>query len=273
MKKIYFLMVFFAICFCVLMSSVNNNGVNADAKCEVSFHFDGLQAIAFGDSKRVSDGILDVHHHNPLIEVKEIKGGKETVIRTIKADELKGKVLNVDVPNNQQHPTRYYSPDMSKDSQDFRWCLDIENDLFQKQLYLREDKLFCKINFMEGEFFATQLTKDKYQFVSPTKIHSFNRQIGRPAAQINLKPTDNLVISGLSQQINLPYQTGISYKVTITNLPPADMADMNHFVFYYDLVKEPVTKYMPTTVKKASFLPHPPPLLCEAIIFSKSSLK
>ena len=155
MRNIYFLMTLFAICCYVLMSDFNTSSVNASAKCEVSFHFDGLQAIAFGDSKRVSDGILDVHHHTPLIEIKEIKAGKETTIRTIKADELKGKVLNIDVPNIQLQPTRYYSPDMSKDTQDFRWCLDLESDLFQKQLYLREDKLFAKIHFQVGEFFAT----------------------------------------------------------------------------------------------------------------------
>ncbi|MFY9221430.1 MAG: hypothetical protein WAQ98_02105 [Blastocatellia bacterium] len=270
MKKIYFLMVFFAICFCVLMSSVNNNGVNADAKCEVSFHFDGLQAIAFGDSKRVSDGILDVHHHNPLIEVKEIKGGKETVIRTIKADELKGKVLNVDVPNTQLHPTRYYSPDMSKDTQDFRWCLDMESDLFQQQLYLK-DNFFAKLHFMKGTFYAENVTKEKYQFVVGSKLHSFNRQIGRPFLKVDLNRTQNLVVDGLGQELILPYKNDTNYSVSITNLPTKDMMSMEHFVFYYDMLKVNVPNYMPVAIKKAAFFP--PPVMCEAVVFSKSTIK
>ncbi|MFY9222864.1 MAG: hypothetical protein WAQ98_09355 [Blastocatellia bacterium] len=270
MKKIYFLMVFFAICFCVLMSNVSNNGVNADAKCEVSFHFDGLQAIAFGDSKRVSDGILDVHHHTPLIEIKEIKAGKETVIRTIKADELKGKVLNVDVPNNQQHPTRYYSPDMSKDVQDFRWCLDIENDLFQKQLYLK-DEFFTKIHFNTGKFYTESITENKYQFVVGSKIHNFKREIGTAAAQVQLKSGESLIISGLEKPIKLIPSGNVSYRVDITNLPPENMANMDHFSFYYDAVKLSVPQYMPILVKKASF--RPSPMVCEAVIFGKSSIK
>jgi hypothetical protein len=271
MKKIYFLMTLFAICCYVLISDFNTSSVNTSVKCEVSFHFDGLQAIAFGDSKRVSDGILDVHHHTPLIEIKEIKAGKETLIRTIKADELKGKVLNIDVPNTQLQPTRYYSPDMSKDTQDFRWCLDIENDLFQKQLYLREDKLFCKIHFMEGEFFASQLTDGKYQFISGSKILSFNRRIGEPGAKLQLVKGESLVITGFDEPISLPYLSNASYKIDITNLPSRDMMNMDHFAFYYDAVKEDVTKFMPIVSKKAAFVPRP--LLCGATVFGKSRIQ
>ncbi len=270
MKKIYFLMVFFAICGYVVMSGVNNGSVNADVKCEVNFHFDGLQAIAFGDSKRVSDGILDVHHHTPNIEIKQIKQGKETTIYNIKANELKGKALTISVPNNGLQPKKYYSPDMSKDTQDFRWCLDIESDLFQKQLYLREDKLFCKIHFQVGEFFTNQLTEDKYQFVAGSKLHSFNRRIGEPAARVQLGVGNNLVINGLDRAINLPYVDGASYKVNITNLPPKDMMNMDHFAFYYDVVKTTTTQFMPVASKKVAFGPRP--YICGAAIFGKSSI-
>ena len=269
MKKIYFLMVFFEICFCVLISNVNSSGVNADAKCEVSFHFDGLQAIAFGDSKRVSDGILDVHHHTPNVEIKQIKGGKETLIRTIKADELKGKVLNIDVPNNQQHPTRYYSPDMSKDTQDFRWCLDIENDLFQKQLYLK-DEFFAKIHFIVGEFFTNQVSEEKYQFVSNNIVHPLKRYLGEPAARVTLRKTEILVIRGLEKQIILPYKENMVYKIDITNLPPKDMMNIDHFGFYYDSLKADVPKFIPVAIKKASLSPRP--IVCGAAIFGKSSI-
>ena len=236
----------------------------------MSFHFDGLQAIAFGDSKRVSDGILDIHHHTPLIEIKEIKAGKETIIRTIKADELKGKVLNVDVPNTQLHPTRYYSPDMSKDVQDFRWCLDIENDLFQKQLYLK-DEFFAKIHFNTGTFYAEKLTADKYQFVAGTKVHNFKREIGRPNGKMQLSKGQNLVINGLDKTMTFAYQPGTTYSIDITNLPTKDMMNMDHFAFYYDLVKTDVPKYIPIMVKKASFTPYP--IACESLIFGKSTIR
>jgi len=252
------------------MISVSLN-VKANSKCEVSFMFDGLQAIAFGDSKRVSDGILDVHHHNPLIEIKQIKDGQETIIHTIKASELKGKVLQIDVPNTTLQPKRYYSSDMSKNSQDFRWCLDIENDLFQKQLYLREDKLFCKIHFMEGEFFTNQLTEDKYQFTAGSKLHSFNRRIGEPGAKLQLVSGNDLVITGLDKEIILPYRLGTNYKISITNLPSKDMMNMDHFAFYYDVIKSDVTPFMPLISKKVAF--GPKPYVCGALIFSKSTIK
>lgn len=253
---------------CLVISTTTSYSISPNTT--VTFRFDGLQVIAFGDSNRVSDGILDVHHHSPLIEIKEIKAGKSTTIRTIKADELKGKVLNVDAPNSHLQPKRYYSPDMSKDTQDFRWCLDLESDLFQKQLYLKEDKLFTKIHFQVGEFFATELTDSKYQFTAGNKLHSFNRRIGEPAMRVQLQHGDSLLITGLDKSINLPCTTGVNYKVEVTNLPPKEMASLDHFAFYYDFFKEPVTRFMPVESKKVSY--RPAPILCEAIVLGKSAI-
>lgn len=270
MKKIYFLMVFFAICGYVLSSSVDNGRTSADNQCEVSFHFDGLQAIAFGDSKRVSDGILDVHHHTPNIEIKQVKQGKETTLYNIRANELKGKALTINVPNNQLQPIRYYSPDMNKDVQDFRWCLDIENDLFQKQLYLK-DNFFAKIHFNAGMFYSENVTENKYQFVSGSSLHKFNREIGRPTLKVGLDKQDSLVISGLKNEVSLAYQPGTNYSVTISNLPSKDMMNIDHFVFYYDAVKVNVPKFMPLPVEKAAF--YPKPIICDSVIFGKSVIK
>ncbi|MFY9223343.1 MAG: hypothetical protein WAQ98_11775 [Blastocatellia bacterium] len=267
MKKIFVLMMFFVVCFCLSMTKVN---VDASSKSEVSFHFDGLQAIAFGDPTRVSSGILDVHHHVASIEIKQIKQGKETIIQTIKADELKGKTLNVNVPNNRLQPKRYYSPDMSKDKQDFRWCLDIENDLFQKQLYLK-DNFFAKIHFNSGMFYSENVTENKYQFVSGSSLHKFNREIGRPVLKVGLDKQDSLVISGLKNEVSLAYQPGTNYSVTISNLPSKDMMNIDHFVFYYDAVKVNVPKFMPLPVEKAAY--NPKPILCDSLIFGKSVIK
>jgi len=269
MKKICVVMMFVAICMYVSMTNINVK-VNADSKCEVSFHFDGLQAIAFGDSKRVSDGILDIHHHVPNIEIKQIKQGRETIIHTIKASELKDRVLNVDVPNNSLQPKRYYSADMKNDSQDFGWCLDIENDLFQKELYLK-DEFFAKVHFNTGMFYAENITENKYQFVAGSKLHSFNRQIGRPTLKVKLSNNENLVIDGLDKEVRLPYQDGVNYSVSITNLPTKDMMNIDHFVFYYDAVKINVPKFMPVAMDKAAF--NPRPILCDSLIFGKSVIK
>ena len=248
---------------------VNINGVNAGGRCEVKFTFDGLQAIAFGDPTRVSDGILDAHHHNPKIEIKQISNGKEKLIQTIEGKELYKKVLSVLVPNKQLHPQRYYSPDMTKDRTDFRWCLDIENDLFQKQLYLK-DNFLTKIHFNTGTFYAENVTENKYQFTAGSKIHSFNRQIGRPMLKVELNSNEKLVISGLDKEINLPYQVGTSYSISIANLPPQDMMDINHFSFYYDALKTDVPRFMPLAVKKATF--RPAPIICDSIVFGKSTI-
>lgn len=270
MKKTFVLMVF--VCLCVVVMMVNNVRVNAENKCEVKFTFDGLQAIAFGNADRVTDGILDVHHHIPKLEIKEIQKGKEKVIASFEGKELYKKVLNISIPNKLQKPSRYYSADMSKDTRDFRWCLDIENDLFQKQLYLKEDKFYTKINFSIGEFITQQITKDKYQFATNNRLHSFNREIGTPAANLRLEKGDSLVITGLSKNVVLSHSEQVSYLVNITNLPPEDMANIDHFAFYYDFVKAEVPQYMPNVVvKKASF--RPGPMVCEAVIFGKSSIK
>ncbi len=267
MSKIFVMIMF------VVMSFYSFSSMNIIAhtsNCVVKFDFDGLQAIAFGDSSRVSDGILNVPHHSPNIEIKQLENGKELVIATLKAEELKGKVLNVDLTSGKEAaPVRHYSSDMNKDITDFRWCLDIESDIFQKQLYVK-DQFFSKIHFNTGTFYAEKLTEDKYQFVAGDAIHSFKRQIGRPAVDIELSQQNNLVISGLEKQITLPYKPGLSYSVSVTNLPPKDMMTVDHFSFYYDVFEEKVPQFMPVMVKKASYVPRP--LMCEAIILGKSTI-
>ena len=269
MKKVSILMLFVAIF--AYITVVNISGVNAGGRCEVKFTFDGLQAIAFGDPTRVSDGILDAHHHNPKIEIKQISNGKEKLIQTIEGKELYKKVLNVLVPNKQLHPQRYYSPDMTKDTTDFRWCLDIENDLFQRELYLKEEKFYTKIHFQVGEFVTDHITDDKYQFVTNTKIHSFKREVGFPAGHLQLQEKDSLVISGLEKDITLYYLNGVSYQVNITNLPPKDMMNMDHFVFYYDVLKTDVPRFMPIVAQKAAYFPRP--YLCAATVLGRSSIE
>jgi hypothetical protein len=280
MKKQYYVLLFLTLFATFICSNFDVNANKVD-KSEVIFTFDGLQVLAFGNPDKVSDGILDVSHHTPKLEIKQIdRNRKEKLIATYQGKDLYKKVLNITLPNNSLNlnnptnslkPTRYYSYDMNKDKQDFRWCLDLESDLFQKQLYLKEDRLFAKIHFNVGTFFSASVTDEKYKFTSGSKIHSFNRELGTPGASVELQSNDRLVISGLDKQISLPYQMGVSYKVDITNLPPKDMASIDHFGFYYDVMRERVDRFMPVMVQKSGYFPRP--LACEAVILGKSTVK
>ncbi len=318
MKKNACLLIFVAFCVTFSFNFMFIEATTAsNSRSSVTFSFDGLQVLAFGDPNRVSDGILDVAHHTPKIEIKQIDAkGKEKIIASFQGNQLYRKSLTVSIPNrlnnpnsinspvdtgnkgdspnransnntaniantansgntpnsnNTNKPTRYYSPDMQKDKQDFRWCLDMESDLFQKQLYLNENKLFAKIHFSVGTFFTASVTDEKYKFVTASKIHSFNRQLGTPGARVELQPNDALVIGGLDKEITLPYQIGATYKIDVTNLPPKEMASVDHFGFYYDVVKDQsVSRFMPVMVEKSSFFPGP--LACEAVILSQSKV-
>lgn len=272
--KTFTLIAFAILCLSVFFSTTTNSSpINSLSSTSVLFTFDGLQVLAFGNPDKVTDGILDVHHHTPKLEIKQIEKGKEKVIFTAQGKELYQKVLNISIPNNTLKPNRYTSINMNVDKKDFRWCLDMENDLFQKQLYLNEDKLFTKIHFGLGTFFTSELIDGKYQFVAGSKVHSFNRQIGAPGAKVELQQGDDLIITGLDKAVKLAYQIGVDYRVDITNLPPKEMASIDHFGFYYDVFKDKdITRYMPVEVaKKASLLPRP--YLCEAITLSKSFIK
>jgi len=267
MKKL--LIVFFMAVVCLFAATTSNIASNTTST--VNFEFDGLQALCFGDSSRVSDGILDVAHHTPNIEIKRTERGKTTTVASITAEMLKNKTLSISTPNTSLKPTRYYSADMAKDATDFRWTLDLESDLFQKQLYLKESKLFAKVHFLTGTFHATNLSKEKYTFQAGTIQSEFNRRIAAPAARVELQPGATLTISGLDKPISLPYESGVTYQVAITNLPPPDHADMNHFLFYYDAFRTPVTQFVPVIVKKANYFP--PPMVCGPVGLSKSVIK
>ena len=264
MKKLFSIL---CVVVCLLIGNMN---FATNATTTVTFTFDGLQALAFGDSSKVTDGILNVIHHTPKIEIKTIEQGKVKSTQTITDNQLKNQIINISLPNKSDRPTRYNAPDMQKDAKDFRWCLDMESDLFQKQLYLK-DNFFTKIRFNVGEFYTASISPDKYQFFAGSTKHSFNRQIGTPGASVKLSVGQSLNISGLAETIILPYAANTSYEIAITNLPPKDMMDINHFAFYYDLIKSDVPKFMPVMVQKSAYGPYP--FLCGPVGLGKSVIK
>lgn len=246
--------------------------IASSSTCTVKFHFDGLQVIAFGNPTKASVGILDVHHHTPNIKISKTINNKTSIFREITSKQLINKAINISVPNSPLSPTRHITSNPNRDLTDFSWCLDLEKDLFQKQLYLRDDKLFSKIHFSNGafNFYSASVSSGKYQFYSNAQKHSFNREIGTPAARLELQPNNVLLIAGMGENVTLPYQAGVSYQVDITNLPPKDMMNIDHFAYYYDVFGTPVERFMPIEAKKVAY--RPAPFLCEAVILSRSAI-
>lgn len=265
MRKIFTLLLFLVFCFVATTTNiVGSNTVTS----QVNFHFDGLQVLAFGDSNRVSLGIMDVPHHTPEIKIVRVEKGRAVSLAIITAKELRNQEVTLDVPNKKLQPTRHYSPDMNKDKQDFRWCLDLENDLFQKQLHLK-DQFFTKIRFNTGTFFAGELSKEQYQFTNGSRLHGFKRAIANPAAQISMIEGENVLISYGKERLSLPAKAGVNYSIDITNLPRPDYA-ANHFFHYYDLLKTDVVRYEPVKATKIAYAPYP--VFCNSVVLSRSRI-
>lgn len=249
-------------------------GPLATPKDEANFHgdFDGLIAICFGNSQRVSMGFLDVPHHTPELKIIKLEGGKQTTVVDLKGEQLKD-TLYMDVAGRKNSSvSRYYAAN-KEDVNDFHWTIDMESDIFQKQLYIKEEKLFGKIHFSNGLFYGVELSEDRLRFVSTDnsgQMLPFNRRIATPAMAINLQPNETLVIKGKQVNVQLPAVDGVKYQMHITNIPPADMVNINHFLFYFDILGEKVKVYEPVTVAKAAF--YPKPIACFALVFTRSQL-
>jgi hypothetical protein len=96
--------------------------------------------------------------------------------------------------------------------------------------------------------------------------------MAQPAAKLNLSNGDKLIISGNFEPIRLVGSANVSYQIDITNLPPKNAMSMDHFLHYYEIVAEPLEKYVPVWAFKAAFDPFPsvcPPLQFSAITISK----
>jgi hypothetical protein len=238
----------------------------------VSFDFDGLMGICFGNQERVSAGLLNVPHHTPEIKITRIDAGKRSTMAVLRGEQLRG-TFYVDVEGRTKSAVSRYYGESIDDPNDFRWNIDLEGDLYQKKLHIMEEKLFGKIHFGGGLFFASNLTDHSVRFFAADnsgKALPFNRRIAAPSAKINLAIGDTLLIRGVKNSIRLVAEPGVRYEVSVTNLPPSDMANMEHWIYYYDLLGEQVTPYMPVIAQKTAF--GPKPLLCMPVVFSLSQL-
>jgi hypothetical protein len=273
-RSVLFLIFIFAV-FSLNLTVAGNTGrvlpANPREQASVTISFDGLMAICFGDPARVSAGILDVHHHTPQLKIEKVKGDQRALMAVIKGESLRG-VAYLDVENSASRGvSRYYANSMAEDKNDFRWTVDLENDIHQRQLYIKEDKLFGKIHFSAGLFYGNNLSAETVKFQSTTGNElSFQRQIAQPAAKLNLNVGEVLIIKLKDRTLRLPAEVDLRYEIAITNTPPADMVNLNHWLFYYDIVGRSVTAYEPVIVKKAAY--NPRPVVCESVVFSMSKL-
>ncbi|MEW6737998.1 MAG: hypothetical protein AB1489_42365, partial [Acidobacteriota bacterium] len=167
----------------------------------------------------------------------------------------------------------YLAPSMQNDPNDFRWNIDMEGDLHQRELHLKEEKLFGKIHIGAGLFYSDDLSQEKVRFLATDgsgKVLPFNRQVATPAAKLNLVAGQALVIRGSKDIVRLVAEPNVRYEIAVTNEPPAEMASMDHFTYYYDFIGAKVTPYNIALARKAAV--EPAPLTCQSVVFGKSKL-
>ncbi len=282
-------MLFSIISIC-LFSVIANNPVQGAAvnvtTSTVKVSFDGMIMLAFGDPTRVSMGFLDVQHHTPKLTITKIKNLERSVVISREGEQLR-TTLNINVEDSPSSNrtssstspaiSRYYGPrtqasNTPTDPQDFGWTIDfgkIHNRIFT----IKKTALFGKIYFSNGLFYGNNLGSDNVRFFAADgsgKALTFDRQIATPANKITLMEGQTLLISSPTEEIRLPAEPSVSYEIAITNTPPEDMANVDHWLYYYDAVNENVTKYVPIVIKRAAF--DIPPYACTTIVLEESTI-
>ncbi|MEW6737208.1 MAG: hypothetical protein AB1489_38340 [Acidobacteriota bacterium] len=216
-----------------------------DASVKISF--DGMIAIMMGNPERVTAAFLDVCHHTPTITITRVRNQQRTVIATLQGEQLRGTVqIDIEsatsaIRSNRQRVSKYYAASVSNDANDFRWTVDFEKDLhpLYRPMQIKEEKLFGKIHINTGLFYADNLSEEIYHFVAADgsgKALPFQRQIATVAAQVILNNGESLVINGNNEDIRFSSEYSIQYEVAITNTPPPNMANVDHWLYYYDII-------------------------------------
>lgn len=233
----------------------------------VTVKFDGLQALFFGDPNRVSVGILDAPHHTPQITITRVKGADKQIVATFKGDQLRRELYIDTIGSNTG--IQKYQGNWPDDKNDLRWALNF-NDLYKRYFRIKEEAFFGKIHFSSGLFYVNELTEMKYKFFSADgsgKAMDFYRQIGYVAAKINLNTGDLIVIKSADNELNikLPYDGYSIYEMTLSNLPPPDHGNLDHFLYYYEILEDlAIEKYFPVEFSKTA---GPRPVMCTTVIF------
>jgi hypothetical protein len=238
----------------------------------VNISFDGMEALFFGAPDRVSVGILDVHNHTPKVTVTKVVNGERSLVAQLVGKQL-SKPVFIDADGlAATGVSRYMVDNKDLDPYDSRWMIDFD-ELYSQKLTVMEDKLFTKIHISSGLFYADRLSKGKARFFAADgsqKTLKVSRRMGEPAAKLNLSTGDKLVISGNFEPIKLIGAANVQYQVDITNLPPKNAMSMDHFLHYYEILADPLERYVPVYSFGASFAPFP--TICPAVSFVNQSL-
>jgi hypothetical protein len=236
----------------------------------VSIDFDGIMAVCFGDPSQVGVGILNVPNHTPKVTITEISNNNKRVIAELADEQLSDLHIFTESHNNSIN--RFQSQDMS-DPNDYRWTVDMENDLYQRQLSLNTKGMAAKIHIETGLFYADKLSERNFRFFAADnsgKELNFNRKIGFPAAKIALEAGDALILQSKDRTIRLNQDYGVKYEISIHNSPKPEMASMDHFLFYYDNIDTKVTPYSPVMAQKAAYSTNGS--ICLPAVFGRSRL-
>jgi hypothetical protein len=236
----------------------------------VTMSFDGMEALFFGTPERVSVGMLAAHNHTPKITVTKITGNERTIVAQLSGTQLR-KPIFIDAEGlAATGVARYLTENKELDPYDARWMIDF-NELYPQRLTIKEDRLFTKVHISSGLFYSEQLSKERARFFAADgsqKTLKVNRRMAQPAAKLNLSNGDKLIISGNFEPIKLVGTANVQYQIDITNLPPKNAMSMDHFLHYYEIVAEPLEKYVPVLSFKTAFTPYP--ALCPPVYFSSS---
>jgi hypothetical protein len=235
----------------------------------VTLSFDGMQALFFGASDRVSVGVLNAHNHRPKITVTKVVGSERTVIAQLSGAQLSKSVFIDAEGLAATGISRRLAEVKENDPFDARWMVDF-NELYpQEKLTVDESKLSTKIHISDGLFYSDKLSKTKARFFAADgsqKTLKVNRKMAYPAAKLNLANGDKLTISGNFEPVRLIGAANVSYQIDITNLPPRNAMSMDHFLNYYEIVEQPLEKYIPVLSFKAAVDPFP--TSCPVALFS-----
>lgn len=265
MKKLFAAFSFLLIITAMIIPGISANGP-ADRRPDgnVQVETDGLMAVCTGDPSRASVAILDMPHHTPELLVKS---GNKQILKLTGKEQIGTLTIGID---SDTHSINQFTPGAQASRYDFHWTIDLEGDIFQKRLNLNPKTIAAKIHFLDGTLYADQLSEEVLTFTHNTVQHPFKRRIGLPAMAINIKPGQTLLISDSNGQIvaRLPY-VDAGYSVSIHNLPPADLANLNHFLMYYSALTTKETIWEPVLIEKVVF---PRPAICGSVVFSHSSL-
>jgi hypothetical protein len=240
----------------------------------VNISFDGMEALFFGARDRVSVGVLNAHNHQPKINVVKVTSQERTVVAQLSGEQL-SKPVFIDAEGMAATGiTRRLAEVKESDPYDARWMIDF-NELYAEKLTIKEENLYTKIHISSGLFYGDRLSKTKAKFFAADdtgKTLKVSRRMAQPAAKLNLSEGDKLIISGNFEPIRLVGTAGVQYQIDITNLPPKNAMSMDHFLHYYEIVAEPLEKYVPVYTFKAALAPFPtscPPVYFSSLTISK----